>query len=111
METLADLLSTGANLLIAFGYLGIGLYVAPKFRFGRNPSGGSKVAKWSAIIFFATCAMTHIDLAYHAWTNTPVDFDNLSHMAVCIIQAIAAPNFLIFASMFLNIRIEGKETV
>ena len=52
-------IAVSSNLLIALGYAGIGIWVAPKFD-AAAPSAGLKLTKLSALIFFQVSGMIMI---------------------------------------------------
>lgn len=55
------------NLVIVFGYLFVAFFVMPYM----------DIRKWTKIwgaLFFLTCALTHIELATHAYLNEPFGF-------------------------------------
>lgn len=96
-----------SNLLIAAGYAGIGIWVAPKFD-AAAPSGGLRLTKLSALIFFLTCAMTHIELAAHAYQDQPAWMLSPHFLLVHTIQGLAAPTFLFLATAYMSIRIYNR---
>ncbi|MGE4164288.1 MAG: hypothetical protein AB7G23_21435 [Vicinamibacterales bacterium] len=97
-----------SNLLIAAGYAGIGIWVAPKFD-AAAPSGGLRLTKLSALIFFLTCSMTHIELALHAYTDRPDWMLSTHFLVVHTIQGLAAPTFLFLATAYMSIRIFNRQ--
>lgn len=75
-----------ANFGIFAGYLFVAMFVAPELRIesARTRTGG--------VVFFATCGMTHLELAFHAVTQTPLtlnDFTSLYHFPVHVVQLVA----------------------
>jgi hypothetical protein len=108
LALLAVIIAVASNVGIALGYAGIGIYVAPKFD-AAAPSFGLKVTKASALIFFITCAMTHVELALHAISDRPEWMLSPHFLLVHSIQAIAAPVFLLMASAYMSIRIFNRQ--
>lgn len=97
-----------ANLLIAAGYAGIGIWVAPKFD-AAAPSGGLRLTKVSALVFFITCAMTHIEMALHVYQDRPEWMLSTHFLLIHAIQGLAAPTFLLLATTFMSIRIFNRQ--
>jgi len=97
-----------SNLLIAAGYAGIGVWVAPKFD-AAAPSGGLRLTKLSALVFFLTCAMTHVELALHAFADRPAWMLSPHFLIVHTVQGLAAPTFLLLATAFMSIRIFNRQ--
>lgn len=114
---LLDLVALVSNLVIAASYAAIGLYLAPRFD-AAVPDRRMRLAKLAAVAFFVTCAMTHLDLAWHvhtrsgiftgaAWTpgqTVPVHF-----LLVHTVQALAAPLFFLAASGALVVAIYNRD--
>jgi hypothetical protein len=96
-----------ANFVIAGGYAGIGAWIVPKFDIAA-PSAGLRATKVAGGVFFFTCAITHADMAFHAMTNTPMSYTEVHYILNHVIQAIAAPAFLILASRYMAIRIMNR---
>jgi hypothetical protein len=96
------------NVVISLGYGGIGVYVAPKFD-AAAPSVGLKLTKASALVFFITCAMTHVELATHIYTDRPAWMLTPHFIVVHGLQAAAAPTFLFLASAYMSIRIFNRQ--
>jgi hypothetical protein len=97
-----------SNLVIAAGYAGIGIWVAPKFD-AAAPSGGLRLTKVSALVFFITCAMTHIEMALHVISDRPEWMLSLHFLLIHTIQGLAAPCFLFLATAFMSIRIFNRQ--
>ena len=95
-----------ANVIIALDYVAIGAFVSPKFD-AASSSVGLRAAKAAALVFFVTCGLTHLDVAFHAWLGEPWMRDP-HFLVVHTIQAIAAPVFLYFANRFTSIGIWNK---
>ena len=100
-------ISVLANLVIA-GYAGTGIWVAPKFD-AAAPSVGLRLTKLSALIFFLTCAMTHIEMASHVYYDRPEWMLSLHFVVIHSVQALAAPTFLVLATAYMSIRIFNRE--
>lgn len=107
--------ATIENLVIALAYLGIGAYVAPKFTLGTSSNLAARVTKWCGIVFFVSCAMTHLELAYHA--QPPEDFaaytigewlSSWHGQVIHGLQAASGVVFLVLAVGNLSIRIYSK---
>jgi hypothetical protein len=112
---LVSIVALIVNIVIALGYVGIAWFIVPRFDIAGSASGARWARFWGTV-FFVTCAMTHLEIAYHFVTNTPlfVESDPFSltviiHVFVHIAQAIAAPMFLYLASKHLYVRIMNKE--
>ena len=69
------------NLLIAIGYVFIAFNIAPYFDTDRD----TKVA---AILFFATCAATHVELALHTAFSDGMDLTDLRSWHSLFIHAL-----------------------
>ena len=98
-----------ANVLIALGYLGIGIWIAPQFD-AAAPTWGLRATRASGLVFFVACAMTHLELAYHiAVDGFAVTWWSTGHFLIIhTIQALAAPAFLILAVRYLSLRIFNR---
>ncbi len=95
------------NIAIALDYAALGLYIAPKFE-ASHASRGLRVARFSALVFFVTCAMTHTELALHVLSE-PVGWMGSWHfLLIHTVQALAAPAFLVTAARFSRITIRDK---
>ena len=116
MTEFATLVAVLSNLGIALAYLGIGLYVTPKFSLA-GPSAGSRLAKLAGLGFFVTCGMTHLELAAHASQEvTAIATDAQAEWLVSWhgllihgVQAVAGLAFLALASRYLQVRIYNKQ--
>jgi hypothetical protein len=104
-----------SNLAIAFAYLGIGLYVTPKFNLAGT-SHGSRLAKLAGLTFFVTCAITHLELASHATGEIISAIETQAGWLISwhgiithAVQAIAGLSFLALAMRHLQIRIYNKQ--
>jgi hypothetical protein len=74
------------NLAIFAGYFFVALFIAPELDIP------SRRTRLSGVVFFATCGLTHIDLAYHAFMEEALrvsDFTSPFHLAVHGAQAIS----------------------
>lgn len=102
-----------ANSVIALLFLSIGLYVAPKFVFAA-PHGGARLARWSGMTFFVMCAMTHLELVAHAFSegetalNSPTWLDTWHGLIVHNAQALAGTAFLFLSIHYLAVRIYNR---
>ncbi len=109
------------NAIIAFAYLGIGLYLVPSFVFdGPEDWGwrvrGARLARLSGLVFFITCAMTHIELVLHAADSSEVALqlhdgrwiDSWHGLLIHAVQAVAGMAFLVLGIFFLTIRVTTK---
>ena len=105
------------NLAIAFAYLGIGIYVTPKFSLAA-PSRGSRLAKLSGLTFFVTCGITHLELASHSLRAGTGGGGGDAHTSWLVgwhgllvhgVQAVAGLGFLALATQYLQIRIFNKQ--
>jgi len=75
-----------ANFAIFAGYLFVAAFIAPELKLEKRRT------RLGGIVFFATCGLTHLDIAFHAITQTPITVDDLSswwHLAVHVPQAIS----------------------
>lgn len=98
------------NVIIALAYLGIGLYVAPKFSIAAGRFG-AQAARLAGLLFFVTCAGTHIELAYHAAQSPDLvgDWFHSAHgLIIHTVQGLAGWAFTVLAVRFLNVRIMNK---
>lgn len=98
-----------ANIAVAFGYAGLGIFLAPKFDAGA-PTWALTLFKLSGLLFFLMCSITHTHEAYHIWEGLLpreywYDALYLSHM---IVQAVASGMALVFAFGFINVRVFDK---
>jgi hypothetical protein len=107
MSDLLTLVAVAANLLISTGYILIAAWVVPKFDAAAS-SWGLRAAKLAGLTFFVTCALTHLESAAHAATGVPHDVTAAHSLVVHVVQAIAAPAFLICASTWMSIRIYNR---
>lgn len=77
-----------ANLAITAGYLFVAFKIAPNF----------KVTKWytkiGGVLFFLLCGMTHLQMAYHAWSGTHHSYTSWVSLAIHIPQSIAVWMFV-----------------
>lgn len=101
-------IAVASNLAIAAGYGGIGVFVAPKFD-AAAPSLGLTMTKLSALVFFITCSMTHLELAWHVYADRPAWMLDPHFLVIHTVQAAAAPAFLALASAFMSIRIYNRQ--
>ena len=93
------------NLIIAAAYAAIGIWITPKFQLGPI-SWGTRIARLSGLIFFLTCALTHVEMALHATdTSWQTEWHGLS---LHVVQAIAGWTFLIAAVKYLRVRIYSQ---
>lgn len=113
-RTVAAVLS---NLAIAFAYMGIGLYITPKFSLAA-PSRGSRLAKLFGLAFFVTCAITHLELAAHARGASEAEAGvdpqaawllSWHGLIIHVVQGLAGLGFLGLASRYLQIRVFNKQ--
>lgn len=98
------------NFIIALAYLGIGLYVAPKFSIAAG-AWGAKVARLAGLLFFVTCAGTHTELAVHAAQSPDLVgewFHSAHGLAIHTVQGIAGWLFCVLAIKYLNVRIMNR---
>jgi hypothetical protein len=107
--------AVASNLGIAFAYLGIGLYVTPKFSMAA-PSRGSRLAKLCGLTFFVTCGITHLELAAHAAGEVDAAVDSQAAwliswhgLVIHLVQGLAGLGFLALASRYLQVRIYNKQ--
>lgn len=81
-----------SNWVIVLGYVAIALYIAPFMdtKYWYTKVGGA--------VFFATCAMTHLEMVTHALTRTSMGFTSGRvewHMiAIHIVQAVSVFVFI-----------------
>ncbi len=105
-----------ANVVIALAYLGIGLYVAPKFSFAA-PHWGAKLARSAGLVFFITCAGTHLELAYHAAQAGPGSnglavgewFVQWHGLFIHTVQGAAGWLFLVLAARYLSVKVYNRD--
>jgi hypothetical protein len=83
-----------ANAVIALSYIITGIYITGKFYLPLT-SRENMAFKVSASVFFLMCAMTHIEQALHGATNTPMDYTAFHMLAIHVLQAVAAPIFVL----------------
>ena len=109
-ETLAQVVP---NLLIAGAYVGIGLFIAPKFQVAGNANrDGARLARLAALVFFVACALTHVELAVHSLIGEVSDQSWMAQWHGFLIhgaQAVAGWAFLFLAARYLSIYIRNKE--
>ena len=115
MNELLVVTAATTNLAIAVAYLGIGLFVAPKFDLAA-PSWGSRLAKLCGLAFFVTCGITHLELAAHASGEIDAAVDSQAAwlvswhgLLVHTVQSLAGLGFLALASRYLQVRIYNKQ--
>lgn len=79
-----------SNLVIFFGYLVIAGYVAPRINLRRWTT------RISGVVFFFTCGLTHLEIAYHTsaggWEGN--DLVSWHMLAIHIPQAVAVAFFV-----------------
>jgi len=103
-------LAVAMNVIIALAYLGIGLYVSPKFTIAAGALG-AKAARFAGMTFFVTCAGTHLELAYHATTMPPQVgpwFDAWHGTLIHTVQGVAGWMFTVLAVKYLTVRIMNR---
>ena len=94
-----------ANAMIAAAYIGIGLWLAPTFDIERSDVLGN-LARGFALIFFITCALTHIELLAHVADTTWKE--KWHAVLIHVPQAIAGLGFLSLGMKALRVRIGSK---
>lgn len=99
------------NLIIAAAYGAIGIWIAPKFQLGAL-SWGTRIARAAGLLFFVTCAFTHVEISIHALEamNTPgqqvpVWLTTWHGLVLHTVQAIAGWVFVFMAARYLAVRI------
>lgn len=104
-----------SNLGIAFAYLGIGLYITPKFSLAA-PSHASRLVKLFGLAFFVTCGITHLELAAYAREEAQAAAGSQAAwlvswhgLTIHVLQGIAGLGFLGLASRHLQIRVFNKQ--
>jgi hypothetical protein len=103
-----------ANVLVAVAYLGLGIWITPRFMIGVEAAPGSSAARvarltglmrGSALVFFVLNAGTHLMLAYWTIKVAPAWHTHWYAIAVHVTQAPAGLLFLALASRFFQIRV------
>lgn len=109
-----------ANVIIALAYAAIGLYIAPRFKFvvvGRKALLGARLARLAGMAFFATCAGTHLEMAYHAsQAGTGPNgiavgewFTDWHGLTIHIVQGVAGWAFTFLAIRYLRVNIYNRD--
>jgi hypothetical protein len=103
-----------ANVLIAVAYLGLGIWVTPRFMIGIEAAPGSTappverltaLMRTSALVFFVLNAGTHLLLAYWTIVAAPEWHTHWYAIAIHVVQAPAGLLFLALATRFFQIRV------
>jgi hypothetical protein len=88
----SEILFVASNLVIVLGYVFLAAVVVPRMTIRLNRT------RWGGIVFFLTCALTHLDMIYHyvfASGQTISDVYGEPHMLLIHIpQAIAVWAFV-----------------
>lgn len=87
------------NIGIFSGYLFVAIFIMPAL------SVQMKRTKIGGPLFFLTCGLTHLDLAIHSWTQTPMDYTSLHALGIHIPQFIAV--YMFFSGIYLEF-VKGK---
>lgn len=97
-----------ANLVIALSYALVAGWAVPRIRTRGAPPGylGALVALG---VFFATCAATHLALAWHVWSGDAAWMTEPHHLLNHSLQAIAAPVAFTFSAIYLHVGISARE--
>ncbi len=99
-----------SHMIIVLAYLGIGIYVWPKFD-AAGPGWGVQAARLSGQAFFLTCAYTHAHDGWHILTQTPIvtNIDTWHYVGAHTLQAISAPAALLFGWRYTTLRFVTPE--
>lgn len=85
-----------ANFGILFGYLTAALFLCS----GKAPLPLSGVTRAHGVLFFFLCAMTHVELAVHAYLREPLVIDDPIPWHVWIIHLPQAYSIIAFLGFF-----------
>lgn len=96
------------NFIIALAYLGLGLTVSPYLK-AAGSSVGVALTKVSFIVFFLTCAYTHVHDSYHAYVGQAINFTSWHFLVAHGLQAVAAPLALYLSWRYLSVKIYNRE--
>lgn len=100
-------LAVVADLMIALGYVSLGLLLASKFD-AAAPTRTLLAFKASGLLFFLLCAATHAHLAWHAWTGAAGDPLAGHTLLIHVPQAVAALVASVLGWSFISLRIYDK---
>lgn len=97
------------HLLVTGGYVGLGVFVAPRFD-AAAPTWALRIFKAAGLAFFVACAYTHAHAGWHITDGSlPREYwatwHYIGHMAV---QAIASLTALVMAFGFMSLRIYDR---
>lgn len=91
------------NAGITAGYVFVGIAVAPSFDLKRN------WAKWAGMLFFITCGITHLEMAYYSlWMGSIHAGVTLFSFANHLVQVVAVWSFVI--GLYLEYVTDKRET-
>lgn len=109
MDDAVQVVVVACHLLVAGGYVGLGLFIAPRFD-AAAPTWALRLFKGSGLVFFLTCAYSHAHFGVHIWDGVlQREVWATPHYVVHMVaQAVASVMALLLAFGFISLRVYDR---